>query len=183
MQSSKGDSSTSEEPMLRNLEFNLTEWNIGGKLIFISTLIAIISLLFTWIDSGDQSEIGFLQGGSLFLAVYIYPFFILAQDKHMNKIIGGVSSILSVLLPLLLLYYMSGEMREPMMDISGIGIIIFIIAGVLLIIGVFKYVPYDRYGIEEKKTKRGKPCPACDKPMVYEDEWDRWYCESCDEYK
>ncbi|MFO7991310.1 MAG: hypothetical protein R6U61_03330, partial [Thermoplasmata archaeon] len=86
MQSSKGDPAKTGEPMLRNLEFNFKEWNIGGKLIFISTVIAILSLLFTWIDSGDQSEIGFLQVGSLFLAAYIYPFFVLAQDKHMNKI-------------------------------------------------------------------------------------------------
>ncbi len=170
----------SEEPVFRSLEFNFNDWKLGGKLIFISTLLAIISLFFTWIDSGDQSEIGFLQGGSIFLAMYIYPFLILAQDKHMNKVLGVISGASAVLFPILLLNYMSRQMMEPMMDIAGLGLIIFIITGIILLVGVIKYVPYDRYGTEERK--RGKPCPSCDKPMVYENEWGRWYCENCDKY-
>ncbi len=185
MQGIEGDSGKkTEEPMFRSLEFNFSEWNIGGKLIFIATVIAIVSLLFTWIDSSDQSEIGFLQGGSIFLAAYIYPFFILAQDKRMNKIIAGISAGLAVVLPLIFLNYMSGRIRESMMDIMGIGLLIFIIGGILLLIGVTKYKRYDRYSSTEKEgIERGKPCPTCDKPMDYEGKWNRWFCENCEEYK
>jgi len=173
----------SKEPRFKNLEFNFSQWNLGGKVIFFSTLIAILSLFFVWIKT-DHSEIGFLQGGSLFLAAYIYPFFILAQDKKMNKIIGGASSIFAVVLPIALLIYMSDQLRERITSTAGIGLYIFIFAGILLILGVFKYVPYHRDGdIEEKKKGRGKPCPSCDKPMVYEEGWERWYCENCEEYE
>ena len=36
-----------------------------------------------------------------------------------------------------------------------------------------------------KKTRRdmGKPCPECDRGMLYIEEYDRWYCGSCQEYK
>lgn len=176
-----------EEPILKPLEFNFSNWSIGGKLIFISTLIAILSLLLPWIEGDAQPEMGFLQGQSVFLALYIYPFFILAQDKKMNSAIGVLSSILAIILPLTFLYYMSRELRQPMPDIISYGLIIFIIASIILIIGVLKYIPYDRkrgtLRKKEEKPKRGKPCPDCNSPMEYEEEWERWFCEECDEYK
>jgi len=175
-----------EEPFFKPLEFNFSKWSIGGKLIFISTLIAILSLLLPWIGGDAEAEMGFLQGASVFLALYIYPFFILAQDKRMNRAIGVLSSILAIVLPMTFLYYMSRELRQPMSDIISYGLIIFILAGILLIIGVLRYVPYDRERgtlRKEETPKRGKPCPDCDNPMEYEEEWERWFCEECDEYK
>ncbi|MGM0509734.1 MAG: hypothetical protein ACQESD_01215, partial [Thermoplasmatota archaeon] len=141
----KVEGEENKETPFRRLEFNFSEWNPGGKLIFISTLIAILSLFFVWIKTSN-SEIGFLQGGSLFLVAYIYPFFILAQDKKMNKIIGGISSISAVVLPIVLLMYMSDQLMERVFIIAGIGIYMFIFAGILLITGVIMYSPYDRYG-------------------------------------
>jgi len=176
-----------EEPILKPLEFNFKGWNIGGKLIFISTLIAILSLLLPWIAGDADAEMGFKQGGSLFLITYIYPFFILAQDKSMNNAVGMFSSILAVILPSTFLYYMSRQIRQPMPEIISYGLMIFLIAGIILIIGVLKYVPYDREHDrlmeKEEKPKRGKPCPDCDHPMEYEEEWERWFCEECGEYK
>lgn len=185
--SEEEDSTEDDRPILRPLEFNFNEWNIGGKLIFISTIIAILSLLIPWIEGDAEAEIGFLQGSSVFLAMYIYPFFILAQDKKMNNAIGLISAVLAVILPGTFLYYMSRELRQPMLAIISYGMMIFLLAAIILIIGVLKYVPYDRETgtlmKKKEKKKRGKPCPDCQSPMEYEEEWDRWYCEECDEYK
>ncbi len=77
-----------EKTFLRSFKFNYKKWNIGGKLIFISTVIAILSLLIPWIGGDARTESGLMQGASVFLAIYIYPFFMLAQDKSIDKKIG-----------------------------------------------------------------------------------------------
>ncbi len=180
-----------EEPIVRSFELNFHGWNIGGKLVFIATILAILSLLLPWIGENAETEMGFRQGMSVFLAFYIYPFFILVQDKTMSKSAGGLSSILAVIAPGFLLYYLSRDMALRIPEIMDWGIILFLIASILLIIGVFKYERYYRHGepeekesqMLEKKKKRGKPCPECDSPMEYEEEWERWYCEKCDKYQ
>ena len=36
---------------------------------------------------------------------------------------------------------------------------------------------------QQSKEPYGKPCPECDRPMQYVEEYERWYCDSCQEYK
>jgi len=177
------ESSDEDEPLFRSFEFNFKGWNAGGKLIFISTLIAILSLLLPWIGGDAETEIGFMQGGSIFLAFYIYPFFILAQDKSMNKIAGVISAGLALVMPGILLYYVSRDMMVRIPDIIELGFVLFMIAGIVLLIGVAKYEKYYRHGKKEKEEKRGKPCPKCNSPMEYEEEWDRWFCDECEKYR
>ncbi len=186
-------SSEKDEPLFRSFEFNFNQWNIGGKLIFISTVVAILSLLLPWIGGDAETEIGFMQGTSIFLALYIYPFFILAQDKSMSKIIGGISAGLGVIGPGAFLYYLSRDMMIRIPEVMDIGIVIYILASIVLFVGVIKYEKYDRYGKEKvlekkkkrkmKKASRGKPCPECDSPMEYEREWKSWYCKECEKYR
>ncbi len=193
MSPSEKGSTDEEEPLIRSFELNFQGWNFGGKLIFISTVIAILSLLLPWIGGDAEPDMGFGQGASVFLVAYIYPFFVLAQDKKMNNVVGFASSLLAIILPGIFLYYMSREMRLPMPEIISYGLLIFLVAGILLVIGVSKYVPYDRERGEptkeeeapvlRKKKRRGKPCPDCNSAMEYEEEWERWFCEECDEYK
>lgn len=178
----ENESRKKEEPLLRGLQFNFSGWNLGGKLIFISTVIAILSLLLPWIE-GDGDTLGYKQGASLFLGLYIYPFFVLTMDKKMNTAAGYLFGGLAVLLPSYFLYYMADEMAASISEAAGIGIIIFILCGILLLIGIHKYERYHRHGIDEEEYERGKPCPDCDKSMEYEEKWDRWFCEECDEYK
>lgn len=182
------NSDIEDEPLIRSLELNFSGWNIGGKLIFIATVIAILSLLLPWIGENGEAELGYQQGASIFLAFYIYPFLILAQDKTMNKVVGIASSALAASAPMILVYHLSREMALRMLDIVNWGVILFLLASITLLVGVIKYERYLREGEEPKKLvmlkkKRGKPCPECDSAMVYEEEWDRWYCEECEKYR
>ncbi len=175
-----------EKTFLRSFKFNYKKWNIGGKLIFISTVIAILSLLIPWIGGDARTESGLMQGASVFLAIYIYPFFMLAQDKSIDKKIGVTIGSLSIISPGIFLYYLSRDMRLRILEIMDFGIILYIIAGIILLIGIVKYEKYHRFGSkkeDKEEKKRGKPCPECDSPMEYEDEWDRWYCEECEKYR
>lgn len=181
MMKSKAESKKGVEPFMSDLQFNFGEWNIGGKLIFFSTIVAILSLFLPWII-GDGDTLGYQQGSSVFLAFFIYPFIALTMDKHINKVVGYMMGVLAVLVPSYLLYYVAGDMGARAADAAGIGIIIFILTGIMLLIGVHKYERYDRYGVDPKPLKRGKPCSKCNKPMEYMQEWDRWYCEMCEEY-
>ncbi len=187
MEDEKEDKKKDEEPYFRSLRFNFNQWNLGGKLIFVAALLAIISQVLPWIK-GRTDTLGYQQGASIFLALYLYPFFALSMDKTMNKIAGYLFGCLIIILPAYFLYYMSGEMAAPILEITGAGIILFMFSGFLLIAGIYDYRRYLReedrlVGAEKEEKKKGKPCPDCDKPMEYVEDWDRWYCENCDEYK
>ncbi len=69
-----------------NIKFK--EWNFGGKLIFISTILAIISLFMNWVDAGILRVSGFQQQGYLLLIFYIYPVYKLLKGTKLNKVLG-----------------------------------------------------------------------------------------------
>lgn len=107
----------------------------------------------------------------------------------MNKVIGITSAALAIIIPGIFLYYMSNSMMDSITHIVDWDIILFLIASILLLIGVIKYERYDRYKtkkksvLKKKEPKKGRPCPECNSPMIYVDEWGRWYCENCDKYR
>ncbi len=72
------------------------QWNKGGKMIFIATCLAILSLFMTWVDIGFARASGFQQDGYIFLVFFIYPVYKLLREKPMNKVIGLLSSIFSI---------------------------------------------------------------------------------------
>ncbi len=167
-----------EESKIRGLEFNYRDWNLGGKLIFYSTLLAIFSMILPWIE-GDGDTLGYQQGATVFLALYIYPFIVLTMDKHFKTPLGYVNGILAVIIPSYFLYYMAEEMAANLLEAAGIGILLFIITGILLFIGIHTYERYDRLGIDEKS----RSCPECESDMKYVEDLDKWYCEECDEVR
>ncbi|MBS3781437.1 MAG: hypothetical protein KGY66_05055 [Candidatus Thermoplasmatota archaeon] len=42
---------------------------------------------------------------------------------------------------------------------------------------------YDQRAIPPQDRQVGKPCPDCDSPMRWITEHNRWFCDSCREYK
>mgnify|MGYP007000269980 CR=1 len=57
------------------MEFNWKNWSTGQRLIFASSVVAVLSLLLPWADMGLLSVNGFAQQGYLLLIFFIYPLY------------------------------------------------------------------------------------------------------------
>lgn len=121
------------------MEIKFKEWNIGGKLIFISTILAILSLFMSWVDLGIASMSGFQQDGYLFLILYIYPLYKLLKSARLNKIIGAICGVLAVVLSIAFLSSKSVDFFGSTVNAAGTGLYIFIIASIMLTAGIIKY--------------------------------------------
>ena len=121
------------------MKIKFNEWNIGGKLIFVSTIIAIISLFMSWVDLGIASVSGFQQDGYLFLILYIYPVYKLLKGTRLNKVIGVICSALAVILGIVFLSSKSVDFFGSTVNAAGTGLYLFIVASIVLTIGIIKY--------------------------------------------
>ncbi|HSH36252.1 MULTISPECIES: hypothetical protein [Schnuerera] len=121
------------------MKINFKEWSFGGKLIFISAIIAILSLFMSWVDAGIVRASGFQQQGYIFLVLYIYPIFKLLKGVKMNKLIGLICSILSVISGIVFLNTKNVDLFGSTVNAAGTGLYLFIIASIMLTIGVIKY--------------------------------------------
>lgn len=120
-----------------NIKFK--EWNFGGKLIFISTILAIISLFMNWVDAGILRVSGFQQQGYLLLVFYIYPVYKLLKGTKLNKVLGLICSVLAVISSIAFLSSKSVDFFGTNVNAGGAGLYLFIIASILLTIGTVKY--------------------------------------------
>lgn len=114
-------------------------WNIGGKLIFISTVVAVLSLFMKWVDIGFISASGFQQQGYLFLIFYLYPVIQLFRNKPINKLVGIILSVLALVAGIGYILSKSGDFFDQTINVASTGLYVYIISAILLIVGVFKY--------------------------------------------
>ena len=70
--------------------FDWNNWDLGGKVIFISTCVAAASMLISWVDIGIASANGISQGAVLFLALFVYPTWMLFTKRSIH-LWGGVA--------------------------------------------------------------------------------------------
>ena len=120
-------------------KFDWRNWNLGGKVIFVSTCAAAASMLIPWVDIGIASRNGISQGAILFLALFIYPMWGLLTNRSIN-LWGGIACGAGGIL-FSLLYIASKEVE--IYGISGNaasgGSYVFLLSCVALIFGVVKY--------------------------------------------
>lgn len=121
------------------MKINFSQWNLGGKLIFIAGCLAIASLFMNWVDLGIISASGFQQDGYLFLVFYIYPMIKLLKDKPIKKGLGLISSLLAVIIGIVFMLSKSTDVFGTTINGAGTGLYIFIIASIMLTIGIVKY--------------------------------------------
>ncbi|MDR5659690.1 hypothetical protein RH915_09300 [Serpentinicella sp. ANB-PHB4] len=121
------------------MKINFKAWGLGGKLIFISTCLAVLSMFMTWADVGFLSASGFQQQGYLFLILYIYPVYKLLKEESINKKIGLSCSIVAVVGSILYLGSKSVEVFGQTVNTAGTGLYLFVLTAILLTIGIFKY--------------------------------------------
>lgn len=115
------------------------EWNLGGRVIFVSACVAIVSMLMKWVDIGIASANGFSQGTFLLLGVFIYPSWKLLKRKPINLYAGIGSAATGALFAMI---YMSEKVisfGDRTAFLFGPGAVFFFLACVGLGYGIFRY--------------------------------------------
>lgn len=120
---------------------NLSQWKkrweqagISEKTIFLSTLVATLSMFLPWVDLGLGVRSGFVEGSFLFLGLYIYPFWSSFKQKPMNKVWGLVCAVIAASFSII---YMA---TQEMMSILGVAI--FFLSSIALGVGVYQSKGY-----------------------------------------
>ena len=62
-------------------QFDWNSFNLGGKIIIITTIVAILTMLLKWVDIGIASQNGFDQGTFLLLGLWIYPVLMVLNES------------------------------------------------------------------------------------------------------
>ncbi len=126
------------------MKFDWKNWDVGGKIIFISTCAAALSMFLPWVDIGIARENGFEQGAIIFLALFIYPFITLLKNNEMKKLWGYISSIGALLVSIG--YYSSKDVTIFGRNVNATaeGAYIFYFASIALIFGVVKYIKFKK---------------------------------------
>lgn len=119
--------------------FAWAEWNLGGKIIFVSACVAIVSMLMKWVDVGIASANGFSQGTFILLGFFVYPVWKLLKQKPIN-LYGGIGSAVGGML--FTAVYMSEKtvsFGQLSASLFGAGAVFFFLACGALAFGVYKY--------------------------------------------
>jgi cytochrome b subunit of formate dehydrogenase len=121
------------------MKVRFQEWDFGGKLIFISIILGILSLFMSWVDIGIIRVSGFQQQGYVLLILFIYPIYKLLKGTKINKVLGLICSIIAVICGFAFLRSKSVEFLGSMINAGGAGIYLFIIASIMLTVGIIQY--------------------------------------------
>ena len=135
------------------MKIEWSKWNVGGKIIFIAGSMAVISMFMNWVDFGITARIGISQGAFLILVFWIYPIYMLLNNRIIELRWGLPSAILSILAVIIYIASKSKSLAGYSDNFSAIGAWLFLIASIALTIGVAKYLPIDANTGEEEERK------------------------------
>ena len=119
------------------MEFNWKNWSTGQRLIFASSVVAVLSLLLPWADMGLISVNGFAQQGYLLLIFFIYPIYKLLKSTPIKPLYGFISSGLAVISSISFALSKTVEVFDTTVNLSGSGLVLFIICSIVLVIGIY----------------------------------------------
>ncbi len=125
------------------MKFDWQNWNLGGKIIFVTACVATASMLMKWLDVGIASQSGLSQGAFLLLGLWVYPVLMLFKNESINRVWGLVCSIVSVVFTLGYISSNSIELFGKTINASATGAHLFLLASIALIVGILKYKPTD----------------------------------------
>lgn len=125
------------EDKLKKFKSIFKEWSVGGKIMFVSSCLALFSMILPWKDVGIASRSGLTQVTILLLGIFIYPLIMLFKKKKIHTA-GGIP-IVCIGLLFTILFYRSNYVHFGRENITGIGFFVFIIAAITFIVGVFKH--------------------------------------------
>lgn len=123
------------------MTFSWSNINIGGKIILISTVIAVISIFMPWIDTTISTSNGWQQLAFVLLAFYVYPVLQVINNKALSLIWGSASSISAAVAAVAFMEWKTIPFEGVDLCFAGQGTYLFFAVSVFLFVGVLKYKP------------------------------------------
>ena len=143
------------------MEFDFQHWSTGGKVVFIASCVAVVSLLLPWIDVGIATRAGLTQVSILLLGFYVYPMLMLLQKQPIHKGAGIACGALAIVGTLWWILHYRADVFGQTIDASGIGSKIFLLASIALTVGVVMMVK-DQEAAAPPPAAGDAPPPAVD---------------------
>ncbi len=123
----------------KNFGEKYSEWNLGGKLIFFSSIAAFISQFLPWYDVGIATQSGFAGGWFLLLVFFLYPFIQVLRMNKIKKVWGMVSAGIAVIASIIIIFEATVEIMGETGSVAGSGLYLFLLSAIALMVGVYKY--------------------------------------------
>lgn len=135
------------------MTFSWSTINIGGKVILVSTLIAIISIFMPWVDMVISTSNGWQQFAFILLAFYVYPVLTVIKNKPLSLLWGSISSIIPAVAAVAFMEYKTMLFEGVDLCFAGQGTYLFFVASIFLFAGVLKYKPTETIADESPLTE------------------------------
>lgn len=134
------------------MTFSWSTINIGGKVILVSTVIAIISIFMPWVDMVISTSNGWQQFAFILLAFYVYPGLTVIKNKPLSLLWGSISSIIPAVAAVAFMEYKTMLFEGVNLCFAGQGTYLFFVASIFLFAGVLKYKPTQTIADESPLT-------------------------------
>jgi len=121
------------------MKFDWENWGMNGRVIFVALCVALVSMFMSWVDVGFLSQSGIQQQGWLLLVFWIYPVYVLLKNLEMNKILGLLTSALSIVGSVAYLNWKTIELFGNTAHVAGTGVWLFLFSSIALFVGVLNY--------------------------------------------
>lgn len=135
------------------MTFSWSKLNIGGKIIVISTIIAIISIFMPWIDTTLSTSSGWQQLAFVLLGFYVYPVLQTLNNKPLSLAWGSASSICAAVSAVAFMEWKTIPFEGVDLCFAGQGTYLFFVASVFLFAGVLKYKPTEEISVETTEAQ------------------------------
>jgi hypothetical protein len=124
-----------------SVKFDWNRWNAGGKVVFVAACVATASMLFDWVSIGIASANGISQGTFLFLALFVYPVWMLLTNRPIHRTGGIACGAVGILFTFGYIASKQTEIFDRSVNLASGGAYLFLLACIALIVGVIKYSP------------------------------------------
>lgn len=152
------------------MKFDWNNWNTGGRIIFVASCAAVVSMFMNWVDIGIASQTGLSSGTVLLLGLYIYPVLKLFKNEPIHKTGGIACAAISVACAIFYINAQSIGFFGHSVNAAAGGAWLFLIASGGLVAGVIQYKTLAQGVVTE-----GKSCVSCGAATT---EADR-FCSEC----
>jgi len=119
-------------------KFDWKNWDLGGKVIFVSACVAAGSMLISWVDVGFARANGLSQGTFLFLGVFVYPLWMLLTNRSIHLQAGIACGALGIVCSIGYIASKQFDFFGSSVNAASTGPYVFLLSCGSLIFGVVK---------------------------------------------